>query len=161
MSKILIVYYSRTGNTERMARNIEKGAIQEGAEVVVKRVQDVKAKELLDYDGLIFGSPTYYGSMAYEMKELLDDSVTFHGKLDGKVGAAFSSSANVGGGNETTVLDILHAFLIHGMIVQGDPSGDHYGTISIEAPDARAIKQCERQGQRVARLVQLVKGGRK
>ncbi|MBU4140306.1 MAG: flavodoxin family protein, partial [Candidatus Omnitrophica bacterium] len=97
--------------------------------------------------------PTYYGSMAYQIKQLLDESVEFHGELAGKVGAAFSSSANVGGGNETTILDIICAMLIHGMIVQGDSSGDHYGPVAIGAPDARASKQCKRLGQRVAELV--------
>jgi multimeric flavodoxin WrbA len=69
------------------------------------------------------GSPTYYGTMAWELKKLLDESVKFHGKLRGKVGGAFTSSANVGGGNETTVLDILKALLIHGMVVARRPPG--------------------------------------
>jgi len=102
--------------------------------------------------GIIIGSPTYYGSMAAEVKQLWDDSVKFHGKLEGKIGAAFASSANIGGGNETTILDIVNAMLIHGMIIQGDPMGDHYGPVSIGAPDARAIKQCHKLGSRVAKL---------
>jgi len=121
--------------------------------VTVKSVGDVKAEELLDHDALIFGSPTYYGTMAFEMKRLLDESVKIHGKLTAKVGAAFSSSANVGGGNETTVLDILKAFLIHGMIIQGDAEGDHYGPVSIGKPDKRAGEECRRLGKRIARLV--------
>jgi len=154
MGKILIAYYSRTGNTEAMAGFVAQGAEEEGgAEVAVKRVQDIKAKELLKYDGLIFGAPTYYGTMPHEMKRLFDQSVAFHGKLSGKVGGAFASSANVGGGNETTVLDILKAFLIHGMILQGDPSGDHYGPVSIGAPDKRSEGECIRLGLRIARLV--------
>jgi len=96
--------------------------------------------------------------MAAEIKKLLDDSVKFHGKLEGKVGAAFASSANVGGGNETTILDILNAMLIHGMIVQGDWQGDHYGPVAIGAPDARANKECLRMGSRIARLVKRIKG---
>ena len=91
--------------------------------------------------------------MAAEIKKLLDQSVKFHGRLDGKIGAAFASSANVGGGNETTILDILNAMLIHGMIIQGDSQGDHYGAVSIDAPDSRATKQCTRLGSRVAKLV--------
>jgi len=153
MPKVLIVYYSRSGNTTKMAEEIAKGVKEEGLSTTLKKIKDVDYKEIFDYDGLIVGSPTYYGSMAAQIKALFDQSVKFHGRLDGKVGAAFSSAANVGGGNETTILDILNAMLIHGMIIQGDPLGDHYGTVSINKPDARSLKQCFRQGKRVAKLI--------
>lgn len=153
MAKVLITYYSRTGNTEKMAKFIEEGIKASGVEAVTKRVQDTTVDELTEYDGIIAGSPTYYGSMAWELKKLLDESVKLHGKLDGKVGGAFSSAANIGGGNETTILDILNAFLIHGMVIQGDPMGDHYGRVSINAPDSRVESQCRRMGERIAALV--------
>ncbi len=63
--------------------------------------------------------------MAAEIKKFIDESVKFHGKLEGKVGGAFSSSAQIGGGNETTIMDILKTLLIHGMIIQGSSKGDH------------------------------------
>ena len=119
----------------------------------VEPVTSISPEKLLEYDGIIIGSPTYYGSMAWEVKKLLDESVKYHGRLDGKVGGAFSSAANIGGGNETTVCDILNAMLIHGMIIQGDPQGDHYGRISINEPDERVEKQCIRMGERIASLV--------
>jgi len=153
MAKILIVYYSRTGNTEKMAKLIKDGVLSEGVEAELKRVEDTTVEDLLSSDGIIMGSPTYYGTMAAELKKLIDDSVSHHGNLDGKVGAAFSSSANVGGGNETTVLDILKAMLIHGMIIQGDPKGDHYGPVSINAPDQRSASMCTKLGARTAILV--------
>lgn len=153
MPKILIIYYSRTGNTKRMAQEVAKGAKREKMPVELKGVEDVKVDDLLNYDGIIIGSPTYYGTMASPIKKLLDDSVKFHGELEGKVGAAFASSANVGGGNETTILNIINAMLIHGMIIQGDHQGDHYGSVAIGAPDGRALKQCLRLGERTARLV--------
>ena len=153
MAKALVIYYSQTGNTKKMAKSILEGIKKEGLKAVLKEVKEVAVDELLKYDAIVMGSPTYYGTMAAEMKQLLDESVKFHGRLDGKVGAAFSSSANVGGGNETTILDILNAMLIHGMIIQGDPQGDHYGPVSIGAPDARVTKQCLRLGLRVAKLV--------
>ena len=156
MSKILIIYYSRTGNTKRMAEEIAKGIDKEKIHRELKRVEDVKVNDLLEYDGIIIGSPTYYGTMASPVKKLLDDSVRFHGELEGKIGGAFASSANVGGGNETTILDILHAMLIHGMVIEGDSQGDHYGPVAIGSPDARAIKQCQRMGQRTAKLVKRV-----
>jgi NAD(P)H dehydrogenase (quinone) len=154
MAKVLIIYYSRTGNTEKMARLVAEGAGAAGAEVELKRVQDIQVDELLEYDALVVGSPTYYGTMAHELKALFDESVKFHGKLEGKVGAAFSSAANIGGGNETTILEILQVLLVHGMIIQGIPRGDHYGPVSIGAPDERAGKQCRRLGERVARLAE-------
>jgi NAD(P)H dehydrogenase (quinone) len=151
--KVLVIYYSQTGNTRKMAEVIAEGIKTEGIGVQLKHVEQVKAKELLEFEGIIIGSPTYYGSMAYQIKKLLDESVKFHGKLEGKVGAAFSSAANIGGGNETTILDIINAMLIHGMIVQGVPLGDHYGPVSIGSPDQRVSKQCMRLGQRTAKLV--------
>ena len=75
------------------------------------------------------------------------------GKLEGKVGAGFASSGMLGGGNETTVLSILEALLIHGMIVQGDTGGGHYGPVAIGAPDERGTEECRKLGQKVARLV--------
>ena len=156
MAKALVVYYSKSGNTKKMAELVSDGLKKEGLEVTLKDVKDVKSDELLNYDCIVMGSPTYYGSMAAEIKKLLDDSVKFHGKLEGKIGAAFSSSANVAGGNETTVLDILNAMLIHGMIIQGDPQGDHYGAVAIGAPDARATKECLRMGSRIAKLAKKI-----
>jgi len=76
--------------------------------------------------------------MAAPVKQLIDDLVSRHGQLNGKVGAAFSSSANTGGGSETTVVGILEAMLIAGMVVQGDPQGAHYGPISIGRPTRRS-----------------------
>jgi len=160
MAKVLIVYYSKTGHTEKMANTIEEAIRQEGTEVVKKRVEDVQADELLEFDGIIIGSPTYYGIMAWPIKKLIDESVKFHGKLAGKVGAAFSSSANIGGGNETVILSILEALLIHGMIVQGEPKGDHYGPVAINEPDERALKGCKRLGQSVANLVKRLEVAR-
>ena len=158
MPKILIIYYSRTGNTKKMAQEVAKGVEKGKISVELKMVEDIKADDLLNYDGIIIGSPTYYGTMASPIKKLLDDSVRFHGELEGKVGGAFASSANVGGGNETTILDILNAMLIHGMVIEGDSQGDHYGPVAIGSPDARAIKQCQRMGQRTAKLVKQLKG---
>jgi NAD(P)H dehydrogenase (quinone) len=157
MGKVLVVYYSRTGNTEKMAKAVEEGVRAEEIEVEVKKVEDTRPEEFLRADGIIIGSPTYYGSMAGSIKELLDESVSFHGQLKGKVGGAFSSAANIGGGNETTILDILRALLIHGMIIEGTPQGDHYGPVAIGEPDQRSKSQCRDLGTRVARLVKRLK----
>jgi NAD(P)H dehydrogenase (quinone) len=153
MGKVLVAYYSRSGNTKKMAEKIAETIKKEEIEAVLKEIEEVTVNELTGYDGIVIGSPTYYGSMAWQIKKLLDESVTLHGKLKGKIGGAFSSAANIGGGNETTIADILNAFLIHGMIVQGEPKGDHYGPVAINVPDDRSLKCCERLGKNVANLV--------
>jgi NAD(P)H dehydrogenase (quinone) len=153
MPKVLIIYYSKTRNTEKMAQYVEEGVKSEGIEVILKKVSETSTEDMLNADGIIIGSPTYFGTMTAEIKELMDKSVQHFGKMNGKVGAAFSTSANLGGGNETTVLDILKAFLIHGMIIQGETSGGHYGPVAIGAPDDKCRKECQVLGQKVARLV--------
>jgi NAD(P)H dehydrogenase (quinone) len=141
-----------------MAEKIREVFKNEGLETDLKTVMDIRAEELLQYDCIVMGSPTYYGTMAAEMKQLIDESVKFHGKLKGKVGGAFSTAANIGGGNETTILDILGAMLIHGMVIQGDPKGDHYGPVSIGAPDERSLKCCERLAQNLSALTKKLFG---
>ncbi|MBN1902637.1 NAD(P)H-dependent oxidoreductase [Candidatus Sumerlaeota bacterium] len=156
MAKILVMYYSRTGNTEKLAKEVAEGIQSTGLEVDVKKVQEVDPEKALEYEGIVMGSPVYYGSMSAECKKFLDESVKFHGKFKGKVGGAFASSGNIGGGNETTIMDILKAWLIHGMIVVGDHQGDHYGAVAIGAPDQRAIKNARNQGKIIATLVKTL-----
>jgi NAD(P)H dehydrogenase (quinone) len=158
LAKILIIYYSRSGNTKKMAYLIQKGVMEEDVEVDTKNVKDVKVDDLRLYDGIVIGSPTYYGLMAAPIKDLLDRSIKLHGKLKDKVGGAFASSANVGGGNETTVIAILQSLLIHGMVVCGDHRGDHYGPVAIEKPDRRSETNCIRYGKRVASLTKKLHG---
>ncbi len=151
--KVIVIYYSRGGVTKKMAEIITQELKDLSLEVDLFGVDKVNPKQLLDYQGIIVGSPTYYGTVCAEIKELLDKSVSFHGKLDGKVGAAFTSSANVGGGNETTLLSILEAMLIHGMVIQGDWQGDHYGPVAVSSVDERARKNCLRFAKRFADLI--------
>lgn len=153
MAKVLVTYFSRTGHTEKMAEIIAETVRARGHEVTLKRVADTTLEDLREADGVLVGSPTYYGQMAGEVKSLFDRSVKYHGKLDGKVGGAFTSSGLIGGGNETTVMGILACLLVHGFIVQGNPSGDHYGPVSIGKPDERAEKGCQRYGERFADLL--------
>lgn len=152
MANGLVIYYSRSGNTKQMAEIIAKSMTEGQVPTKCKSVDDVKVDDLLKVEAIVVGSPTYYGRMAAKIAQLFDESVNKHGKLDGKVGGAFSSSANIGGGNETTVTGIINMLLIHGMVIQGDPQGDHYGPVSIGKPDQRVVSQCERRGQRIAEL---------
>jgi NAD(P)H dehydrogenase (quinone) len=152
MAKGIVIYYSRSGNTKQMAEMLAKSMNDGGLQTDCKPVDKVKVDDLLVYDAIVVGSPTYYGAMAAYIKQLIDETVVKHGQLDGKVGAAFTSSANIGGGNETTILSILQAMLISGMVIQGDPQGDHYGPVSIGKPDPRVEKLCARWGKRIAGL---------
>jgi NAD(P)H dehydrogenase (quinone) len=152
MPKGIVIYYSRSGNTKKMAETIAQAMNDTGVGTRCTSIDDVKVEELLDYDAIVIGSPTYYGQMAGPIKRFFDESVSLHGKLDGKVGAAFASSANVGGGNETTIMSIIEAMIIAGCVVQGDPQGDHYGPVSVGKPDERVERQCRRRGQRIAEL---------
>ncbi len=159
MAKVLITYYSRSGHTEALAAAVRDGAASvDGAEVTLKPVAEVAAGDLPTYDAILIGSPVYYGSMAWEVKKLIDESVSFHGKLEGRIGGAFCTSANLAGGNETTILDILNAMLIHGMIVQGACRGDHYGAVGINTPDDRATKQGAKFGALLAELAVKLRG---
>jgi len=152
MPKGLVCFYTRTGNTGKMAAHIAKRLRADGLETDLRDAEAVNVDDLPGYDCLVFGSPTYYGTMAWPLKKLLDESVKHHRKLKGKVGGAFSSSANIAGGNETTITDILHALLIHGMVIQGEPTGDHYGPVAIGRPDERVFKNCDRYARNLAAL---------
>ncbi|MBS7641196.1 MAG: NAD(P)H-dependent oxidoreductase [Candidatus Bathyarchaeia archaeon] len=154
MVRILIVYDSRTRNTEKAAYLVAEGVKSvEGVECIVKRVDETTLDDLLAADGIIIGSPTYYGLMSSKVKALLDESVKVHGKLEGKVGAAFTTSGGTATGAETTLLSIIEAMLIHGMIVQGNPEDKHYGLAIVGAPESDEDKElCKEFGKRVAGL---------
>ena len=156
MAKGIVVYYSRSGNTKKMAEIIAESMNEAGLKTDCKSVDEIKPTDLFGYDAIVVGSPTYYGGMAAPLKQMFDDLVGSHGKLDGKVGAAFSSAANIGGGNETTIMGIIEAMLICGLVVWGDPQGDHYGPVSIGEPDDRVRQQCQRRGQRITELTKKI-----
>jgi len=158
MAKILVIYDSKTGNTKKMAFAIAEGAKQiSGVKVTVKKAEQTKVENLLKADGIIMGSPTYYGQMSAKLKALIDESVKIHGKLEGKVGAAFTSAGGTATGAETTLLSILQAMLIHGMIIQGRTDDKHYGAAAVESPSKKEIKYCKKLGKRVASLAVKLK----
>lgn len=152
MAKILVCYYSKSGNTKEMAEFIAQGVKQENVDVVLKDVEETEADEFLEYEGIILGSPTYYGACAAPIKDIVDESVKFHGQLNGRVGGAFTSSGNLAGGNETVIMGLLQMLMIHGMVVKGDPKGNHYGPVAVGAPDEDAKAECIRYGSSIAQL---------
>jgi NAD(P)H dehydrogenase (quinone) len=158
MAKILIVYDSKTGNTEKMAFAVAEGAKQvNGIDVEVKKVDQTRLEDLENADGIIMGSPTYYGQMSAKLKALIDKSVKIHGKLTGKVGAAFTSSGGTASGAETTLLSILQAMLVHGMTIQGRAHSKHYGAAAVGSPKPAELKLCNELGKRTASLVLKLK----
>ena len=95
MSKALIVYFSLSGNTEKMAQYIAEGVRFSGNEAAVRKVSEVKNKDMLDgYDGYIFGSPTYHRDMAEPMKTFL--FLAKQASLEGKLAGAFGSYTHSG-----------------------------------------------------------------
>lgn len=158
MAKILVVYDSKTGHTEKMAYAVAKGAKRvRGVDVEVKKAEQTRIRDLLGADGIIMGSPTYYGQMSAKLKALIDKSVKIHEKLEGKVGAAFTSAGGTATGAETTLLSILEAMLVHGMVIQGRPNDKHYGVAAVESPSEEELKLCRELGKRTASLVMKLK----
>lgn len=170
MTKVLVLYYSSWGHIEQMAYAAAEGAREAGAEVVVKRVPelvpdeiakaahyktDQKAEiatidELPEYDAIIIGTPTRYGTMTAQMKNFLDQTGGHwaKGALIGKVGSVFTSTATQHGGQEATILTTIPVLLHHGMVVVGLPysfqgqmgvdqirGGSPYGASTIAAGD--------------------------
>jgi len=158
---VLVLYYSKGGNTRRLAEAIAAGARSvEDTEVVLKRTDEVTKDDFLAADGIIAGSPVYFGSMAAPLKAVFDEFVSVRKKMEDKVGAAFTTSGDPTGGKETTMLAIIQAFMIYGMVIVGDPlsATGHYGTACVGAPDAKALDNGAKLGQRVALMTKRMAG---
>ena len=151
--KVLIVYDSVTGNTEKMASAIAEAVKKNGLEAMLKRVDEASVDDLPHVQALILGSPVYYGLPSAKIKEFIDKSIKYHGKLTNLVGGAFCSSGGTHTGCETTILALIEAMLVHGMTVQGNPHGNHYGPASVGSPDEKALEHCAKLADRVCNLV--------
>ena len=154
--KVHVLYYSKGGNTRRLAEAVLKGIESvPGVQGIFKHTDDVTKEDFIDAAGIIAGSPVYFGTMAAPLKAVMDDFVGVRRKMEGKVGAAFATSGDPTGGKETTIMSILQAFLIYGMVITGDPlsATGHYGVACAGAPDDKTKENAEKLGERVARLV--------
>ncbi|MFZ7124813.1 MAG: NAD(P)H:quinone oxidoreductase [Desulfobacterales bacterium] len=203
--KILVVYYSMYGHTYSMAKAVADGAVAvDGAEVVLRKVQEFDAvnqiidgnenarkvrdqqasvpvctlDDLRDADGIIFGSPTRYGNMAAQMKQLFDATAPLwmKGELEGKPAGLFTSTATTHGGQETTLLTMTAPLLHLGMIVVGVPystsgmlhtegrGGTPYGASTIAGSQAELQPRPEdldiarALGKRVAAITKRLSG---
>lgn len=113
---ILIVYYSDTGTTEEMANGVAEGVQRDSnATAILKTVEQVTSNDLDAADGIVLGSPTYWGTIATPMKNFLD----INGFWGGKVGGAFSTGAMKTGGKEHVVVSLLLALMMKGVIIVG------------------------------------------
>ncbi|PND21866.1 NAD(P)H:quinone oxidoreductase [Ensifer sp. MMN_5] len=193
MARVLVLYYSAYGHIETMAYAVAEGARSAGAEVVVKRVPELvpedvakashfkldqpapvaRVEELADYDAIIFGAGTRYGTVASQLRNFIDQTggLWAKGKLVGKVGSAFTSSATQHGGQESTILGLIPMMMHHGMVVVGLPyafqgqmgieevkGGSPYGASTITGgdgsrqPSAVELEAARFQGAHVARI---------
>ncbi len=143
MSKVLVLYYSSYGHIEQMAEAVAAGAAETGATVTIKRVPETAPEEiakaahfkleqkapiatvaeLADYDAIILGAPTRFGRMPSQMASFLDQAggLWMRGALNGKAGAAFTSTASQHGGQETTLFSMITNLLHFGMVIVGLP----------------------------------------
>jgi NAD(P)H dehydrogenase (quinone) len=200
MTKVLVLYYSTYGHVERMAQEAVEGARSvPGTEVTLKRVpelmpEDVAKKagakldqkapvaqplELADYDAIMIGTPTRYGRMPGQMANFLDQtgSLWAQGKLNGKVGSAFTSTATQHGGQETTLFSIITNLLHLGLVVVGLPysaagqmrldeitGGSPYGATTIAGgkgerqPSRNELELIRFQGRHVAEIAAKLAG---
>jgi NAD(P)H dehydrogenase (quinone) len=194
MSKLLVLYYSTYGHVETLAGAIAEGARSvAGTEVALKRVPELmppevaekagakldqkapiaSVDELAEYDAIVFGTPTRFGNMAAQMRNFLDQTggLWFGGKLIGKVGSVFASTASQHGGQETTITSFHTTLLHHGMVVVGVPyskqnlleageisGGTPYGATTIAGgdgsrqPSANELAIARFQGEHVAKI---------
>ena len=153
--QILVLYYSKGGNTRKLAESIAEGAGSvSGVTVVLKTTKDVTKEDFAGSAGIIAGSPVYFGVMAADLKRVFDEFVGVRKKMENKVGAAFATSGDPTGGKETTMMSIIQCFLIYGMIVVGDPmdATGHYGVACVGPPDEPAAENGRKLGRRVAEL---------
>ena len=192
MPKVLVLYYSSYGHIEAMAQAIAEGARAGGATVDVKRVPELvpeeiarkshfkldqvapvaKVEELADYDAIVVGTGTRFGRMSSQRANFLDQAggLWARGALNGKVGAAFASTATQHGGQETTLFSIIVNLLHFGMTIVGLPyshqgqmtvseitGGSPYGATTITGgdgsrwPTQNELAGARHQGELVAR----------
>ena len=198
-ANILVVFYSRDGAVETLAKAVGEGARQAGADVRLRRVPEIvspavmakvpgweeRSKRMLAEhgaptladvewaDGIIFGTPTRFGNTSAELKAFIDSlgGLWFQGKLNGKAGSAFTSTAGPHGGNETTVVSLYIPMAHLGFIIVptgythekiGQGHGTPYGASSVSGrnsapPTADDLDIAKHQGVRVTQVATALK----
>jgi len=162
MGKILVLYDSLTGNTQRMAELVAEGAKNiPRMQVRLRSVDQASQKDVIWCDGIAVGSPTNMGVLSWKMKKFWDQEMQDQwSKIDGKIGCAFASSGGWGGGSELCCQSILTILLNFGFLVFGVPDYVasqmtlHYGAICAGKPQKPEEKEaCLKLGTRLAHWV--------
>ncbi len=155
MSSILIIFTTVRGNTGKMVEPVAEGIRSEGVEALAMPVEQVTMADMVAADGIIIGSPTRFGAVDWQIKRLFDEQSTqgYPGPLEGKVGGAFTAGSRAGSGAELVLMNALHILLNHGLIIQGEPFGPHYGPVALGEPSEDVLRYCRSWGARWARLV--------
>ena len=170
LTRVYVVYDGEPdGPITRLARAVAQGAASvPEVEVVQHTAQQASVDGMLAADALILGSPNWHGPTA-TLKALLDTAglAWERGELVGRVGAAFTTGWSRAGGQEMTLLMLLHILLAHGMVIVGLPwsrrmvrSGSYYGATSTGGPTEEDLAQAESLGRRTARYARWLKLGR-
>ncbi|HRU06386.1 MAG TPA: flavodoxin family protein [Candidatus Brocadiia bacterium] len=156
MIRVAVVYHSETGNTEHMARLIAAGAQSiPGVEAKTMSIDNVDTPFIESAHAVIFGSPTYEGSMSWQMKRFIDE---FKAPLRGKLGGVFASQNWPGGGGASFAeMTLIAGLLVRGMMVYSGGITEgvpflHFGAVSARAPkDELYAKRCHKLGENIAR----------
>jgi len=159
--QILVLYFSKSGNTRKLAEAIARGVEEvEGVKAVLKKTSEVAKEDFSASEGVIAGSPVYFGLMAAELKKIFDDFVGVRKKMEGKIGAVFATSGDPTGGKETTMMSMIQTLLIYGMVIVGDPMSatGHYGVACVGEPDTKTEENGMKLGNRVAELAKKLRG---
>jgi NAD(P)H dehydrogenase (quinone) len=169
VTNVLVAYHSVTGNTEKMAHGVAEGARAPGSNIVLKRVGEVAADDLLSADAVIIGSPVYFGNMAGEVKTFLDNWLLKFDffrefKMRNKVSGAFATGGSISNGKEITMMALLEAMLINKMIVTSAGGTFGFGASATTGPDSPGIDDKElaaarELGKRVAEVAAANKRG--
>ncbi|HKB85847.1 MAG TPA: flavodoxin domain-containing protein [Ignavibacteriaceae bacterium] len=158
MNNILVLYDSASGNTKKMAEFVAEGIRgSDDVKLRLKSVDEAGKEDISWCDGIAVGTPTNMGIISWKMKKFWDETCNdLWGKIDGKIGCAFSSQGGWGGGAELTCLSILTVLMNYGFLVFGatDYVADgytlHYGAVAVGEPrDEKARDACRRLGQRL------------
>jgi len=172
-TRILVAYHSGTGNTEKLAQSIRNGAASvAGVEVTLRKTTEFKVEEIVNYDGIVAGTPVHWFNMSAEMKRFLDEigNSLWKSKAtgDGKTAGAFCTGGHPSMGKDAVRLSILSAFLTMRFLVVGGVDGEGFGTLGPEATTGQAdpgvsvreMEEARRYGERFARFTRQVRSSR-
>ena len=137
--RILIAYHSRTGNTEKMAAAVREGAASvAGVEIVLRKVADVTADDIVKADGIVLGTPVEWGNLSAEAKGFLDRVGVALGKAgatfgEGQTAAVFCTAGNASNGQEMARMGAIAAFLGMRFVIVGGVGQEGFGSLGPQA----------------------------